>query len=135
MGHDLVPDVCRVRAAGAPSDGSVARTGIYDDEVIARYSRPAMTRIWSGEATLERWVAVELAALEGWAQVGVVPTDAVGRIRATAVAPDPARVAEIERQTRRDTTVGAPAPMGSRDAEVADTIGASADELDRSRSS
>ena len=43
--------------------------------------------------------------------------------------------AEIERQTRRDTTVGAPAPMGSRDAEVADTIGASADELDRSRSS
>jgi adenylosuccinate lyase len=70
--------------------------------VIERYSRPAMTRIWSGEATLERWLAVELAALEGWARLGVVPTEAVERIRATAVAPDPARVAEIERTTNHD---------------------------------
>src|SRR6188472_3333637 len=61
-----------------------------------------MTRIWSGEATLERWLAVELAALEGWARLGVVPTEAVERIRATAVAPDPARVAEIERTTNHD---------------------------------
>jgi membrane protein len=39
--------------------------------------------------------------------------------------------AELERQTRRDTTQGSPQPLGSRDAEVADTIGATADELDR----
>ncbi len=70
--------------------------------MIERYSRHAMTRIWSGEATLERWLAVELAALEGWARLGVVPTEAVERIRATAVAPDPARVAEIERTTNHD---------------------------------
>ena len=70
--------------------------------MIERYSRPAMTRIWSGEATLERWLAVELAALEAWARLGVVPTAAVERIRATAVAPDPARVAEIERTTNHD---------------------------------
>jgi len=70
--------------------------------VIERYSRPAMTRIWSGEATLERWLAVELAALEAWARLGVVPTEVVERIRATAVAPDPARVAEIERTTNHD---------------------------------
>jgi membrane protein len=37
--------------------------------------------------------------------------------------------AEIERQTRRDTTVGAPEPIGSREAEVADTVGATAEEL------
>jgi membrane protein len=37
--------------------------------------------------------------------------------------------AEMERQTRKDTTQGAPMPLGSRDAEVADTIGATADEL------
>jgi len=61
-----------------------------------------MTRIWSGEATLERWLAVELAALEGWRRVGVVPADAVERIRALAVTPDPARVAEIERTTNHD---------------------------------
>ena len=70
--------------------------------MIARYSRPAMTRIWSGESTLERWLAVELAALEGWRRVGVVPADAVERIRALAVTPDPARVAEIERTTNHD---------------------------------
>ena len=70
--------------------------------MIERYSRPAMTRIWSGEVTLERWLAVELAALEAWARLGVVPTEVVERIRATAVAPDPARVAEIERTTNHD---------------------------------
>jgi len=42
--------------------------------------------------------------------------------------------AEMERQTRRDTTQGAPMPLGSRDAEVADTIGATADELHASNS-
>jgi len=39
--------------------------------------------------------------------------------------------AELERQTRRDTTQGSPKPLGSRDAEVADTIGATAEELAR----
>ena len=70
--------------------------------MIARYSRPAMSRIWSGEATLERWLAVELAALEGLRRADVVPADAVERIRALAVPPDPARVAEIERTTNHD---------------------------------
>jgi adenylosuccinate lyase len=70
--------------------------------VIARYSRPEMARVWSDEARLSRWLEVELAALEGWAQVGAVPEDAVARIRANAVAPSPARVAELEQQTGHD---------------------------------
>ncbi len=37
--------------------------------------------------------------------------------------------AEIERQTRHDTTEGRAMPLGSRDAEVADTVGATAEEL------
>jgi adenylosuccinate lyase len=102
MGHDFVPLSCRMRVAEDSRPSGDARSDIYDDRVIARYSRPAMTRIWSGEATLSRWLAVELGALEGWAQLGVVPTDAVERIRATAAAPDPARVAEIERTTNHD---------------------------------
>jgi membrane protein len=40
--------------------------------------------------------------------------------------------AEMERQTREDTTQGAPMPLGERDAEVADTVGATAEELDAS---
>lgn len=31
--------------------------------------------------------------------------------------------AEAERQTRRDTTIGPPQPMGRRDATAADTLG------------
>jgi adenylosuccinate lyase len=70
--------------------------------VIARYSRPEMARIWSDEGKLERWLDVELAALDGWAAVGVVPADAAAEIRERAVAPTPERVAEIEARTQHD---------------------------------
>jgi adenylosuccinate lyase len=70
--------------------------------VIARYSRPAMTRIWSDETKLARWLDVELAALDAWAEVGGVPAEAAREIRARAVAPSPERVAEIEVQTQHD---------------------------------
>jgi adenylosuccinate lyase len=70
--------------------------------VISRYSRPAMTRIWSDEGRLERWLEVELAALDGWAEVGVVPAEAAREIRAKAQPPSPARVAEIEEKTQHD---------------------------------
>jgi adenylosuccinate lyase len=71
--------------------------------VIARYSRPAMTRVWSDEGKLARWLEVELAALEGWAEVGAVPADAVREIRERAVAPSPERVAELEAKLHHDT--------------------------------
>ncbi|HEY6076744.1 MAG TPA: adenylosuccinate lyase, partial [Gaiella sp.] len=70
--------------------------------MIARYSRPEMARIWSDEARLARMLEVELAALDGWASVGVVPADAVERIRERALAPSPERVAELERSTNHD---------------------------------
>ena len=40
-----------------------------------------MSAIWSDEARLARWLEVELAALEGWAETGVVPREAVAAIR------------------------------------------------------
>ncbi len=61
-----------------------------------------MARIWSDEARLARMLEVELAALDGWASVGVVPADAVERIHRNAVAPSPERVAELERETNHD---------------------------------
>ncbi len=61
-----------------------------------------MKAIWSDDGRLARWLEVELAALEGWAAVGVVPRDAVEEIRARAVAPSPERVAEIEEVTQHD---------------------------------
>ena len=70
--------------------------------MIPRYSRPEMTRVWSEEAKLESWLAVELAALDAWAQLGAIPTDVAQSIRARASAPSPERVAEIERTTSHD---------------------------------
>jgi adenylosuccinate lyase len=70
--------------------------------VIARYARPAMAKIWSDESRLARWLDVELAALDGWAELGAVPAQDVAEIRANAVPPTPERVAEIERVTDHD---------------------------------
>jgi len=61
-----------------------------------------MARIWSDETKLARWLEVELAALEGWAELGSVPRAAVDEIAERAVAPSPARVAEIEAETHHD---------------------------------
>src|SRR2546421_629201 len=43
-----------------------------------------MAGIWSDENKLARWLDVELAALEAWAETGEVPADAVVEIRARA---------------------------------------------------
>jgi adenylosuccinate lyase len=71
--------------------------------VIARYARPAMAKIWSEESKLARWLEVELAALDAWAEVGAIPSEDVAAIRQRAVAPTPGRVAEIELVTDHDT--------------------------------
>jgi adenylosuccinate lyase len=70
--------------------------------VIARYCRPAMSAVWSEESKLARWLEVELAALDGWAEIGAVPAEAVREIRQRAVPPAAERVAELERQTQHD---------------------------------
>jgi adenylosuccinate lyase len=62
-----------------------------------------MSRIWAEEGKLARWLEVELAALDGWAELGAIPARDVQTIRASAVAPTPDRVAEIERTTDHDT--------------------------------
>ncbi len=70
--------------------------------MIARYARPAMAKIWSDESRLARWLDVELAALDAWAEVGALPAEEVAAIRARATPPTPARVAEIEQVTDHD---------------------------------
>ena len=61
-----------------------------------------MARVWSEEAKLERWLAVELAALDAWVQVGVVPSASAQAVRQRARVPSPDKVAELERQTNHD---------------------------------
>src|SRR6188768_3745241 len=61
-----------------------------------------MSHIWSDGEKLRRWLEVELAALEGWAEVGTVSHADVAAIREHVVLPTPERVAEIERETNHD---------------------------------
>jgi adenylosuccinate lyase len=62
-----------------------------------------MARIWSEESKLARWLDVELAALDAWAEIGAVPVRVAVAARERLSVPSPARVAELERVTDHDT--------------------------------
>jgi adenylosuccinate lyase len=76
-----------------------------------------MQRIWSDESRLARWLEVELAALDGWAEVGAVPRETAEAIRQRAVPPSPERVAEIEEVTQHDVAAFVDAVAGDLGAE------------------
>ena len=61
-----------------------------------------MARVWAEERKLELWLDVELAALDAWAELGVVPAESANRIRTEAMPPTPQRVSEIEQRTNHD---------------------------------
>lgn len=76
-----------------------------------------MNAIWSREAKYQRWLEVELAACQAWADEGVIPAEEWQAIRSRASF-DLARCDELERETRHDLlafvrnvseTVGPPA--------------------------
>ncbi|MBI3015555.1 MAG: adenylosuccinate lyase [Candidatus Tectomicrobia bacterium] len=69
--------------------------------MIPRYSRPAMTSIWSDENKYRKWLEVEILCCEAWSRLGVVPAEAVERIRHRARF-DPGRIDEIEKTVRHD---------------------------------
>ena len=90
------------RQFGSPRSGSERprRSATRIAPVIARYSRPEMTRVWSEEAKLESWLAVELAAIDAWAQVGMVPGSGRGDPRARGGSLSRPRWREIEATTQ-----------------------------------
>jgi adenylosuccinate lyase len=69
--------------------------------LIKRYTRPEMGAVWSDERRFRRWLDVEIAAMEAWAELGVVPAAAVESVRARATV-DVERILEIERRTHHD---------------------------------
>ena len=73
--------------------------------MIPRYSRKEMSSLWSDVARLRRWRDVELAALEGMVEHGLVPREALQDCLARAgdfTEADAARIEEIERTTKHD---------------------------------
>jgi adenylosuccinate lyase len=69
--------------------------------VIERYSLPEMAAVWSEEHKLAVWQEVEALALEGWAEIGIVPAEAAAAVRA-APPVDPPSWRERESRTRHD---------------------------------
>jgi adenylosuccinate lyase len=68
--------------------------------LIERYTRPQMGAIWSDQAKIDAWLAVEKAACEGWNRRGRIPDRAMPAILAATC--DLARMAEIEREVDHD---------------------------------
>ncbi|HOI73862.1 MAG TPA: adenylosuccinate lyase [Syntrophales bacterium] len=69
--------------------------------MIPRYSREAMTRIWSAENRYQAWLDIEILACEAFAERGEIPREALNAIRERAGF-DVERIDEIEKVTRHD---------------------------------
>ncbi|HOL22306.1 MAG TPA: adenylosuccinate lyase [bacterium] len=69
--------------------------------MIPRYTRKEMAEIWSEENKFRKWLDVEIASLEGWSRIGVIPEKAVENIKKN-VKIDVAKIQEIEKITNHD---------------------------------
>jgi adenylosuccinate lyase len=68
--------------------------------MIERYSFPEMAAIWSTTHKADKWLQVELLACEGWAREGIIPQDAIEKIRQARY--NAQRMQEIEQETHHD---------------------------------
>lgn len=69
--------------------------------MISRYTRPEMAAIWNDQTKYDCWLAVEVAADEGWSKLGMIPAEDIKKIQDNASF-DVDRIAEIEAQTHHD---------------------------------
>jgi adenylosuccinate lyase len=69
--------------------------------MIDRYTRPAMGRLWTEEARLQRWLDVELALVDVLAERGEAPPEAARRLRERSRV-DVERMQAIEAEVKHD---------------------------------
>ncbi len=69
--------------------------------MIPRYSRPEMAEIWTEESKFRSWLEVEIAVCEAWAELGVIPKEALEVIKKKARF-EVARIEEIEAEVKHD---------------------------------
>ena len=70
--------------------------------MIERYSRPEMAAVWSEKSKYDKWLLIELAVSEAWADEGVVPSEDMAKLRSASY--DIGRLNEILAITRHDMT-------------------------------
>jgi len=70
--------------------------------MIERYSRPQMKKIWSEENKFDKWLQVEIAVCEAWAEMGTIPKEAIPKIKTACCNLE--RIGEILKVTHHDMT-------------------------------
>ena len=70
--------------------------------MIERYSQPEMKRVWSDENKFTKWLEVEIAVCEAWSELGVIPKEAVPKIKLARC--NLKRMEEILKETHHDIT-------------------------------
>ncbi|MEX0755211.1 MAG: adenylosuccinate lyase [Actinomycetota bacterium] len=86
--------------------------------MIPRYSQPEMAEVWTDASRMERWLEIEICAVEARAALGDVPASDAVAIREHASV-DVHRALELERITRHDVAafvqaVGETSPEAAR---------------------
>jgi adenylosuccinate lyase len=99
----------RSRHSATPGPGGRNETTIpfavpLEAPVVPRYSRPAMTAIWSPETRFRIWFEIEAHALDAMAEIGIVPAAAAKTVRERGERAvfDVARIEAIEREVKHD---------------------------------
>ena len=69
--------------------------------MIERYTLPEMGKIWEPKARFEEWLRIEILACEAMAQLGLIPHEAVKKIKQKAKV-DPVRILELENKVKHD---------------------------------
>ena len=70
--------------------------------MIERYCRPQMKRVWSDENKFAKWLDVEIAVCDAWAELGKIPRKAVPKIKMARC--NFKRMNEILTETHHDMT-------------------------------
>jgi adenylosuccinate lyase len=68
--------------------------------VIPRYTPPEIAQIFSDESRLQRWLDIELLAAEGWAELDMVPKEALPALRRARI--DVERINQLEAEQGHD---------------------------------
>ncbi len=69
--------------------------------MIDRYTRPEMAAIWQDENRFRIWLEIEILAMEAMVRKGLIPKEALSRVRRKATF-DARRIDEIERRVKHD---------------------------------
>jgi adenylosuccinate lyase len=70
--------------------------------MIERYSRPQMKKIWSDENKFNKWLEVEIAVCDAWAEIGAIPRQSVSKIKLAKC--NLRRMETILKETHHDMT-------------------------------